>query len=168
MHPGNCTHTAANLQTEHISQEMQSPKANIAYLHCFHTQQNSHSNYLVWLTSGAYTNSSATLPTLSPRGRLPDSSRGNSHQISSILRVDISEGRWWWWYLVVADYRSFLLCKCGRFHIKMSGYFIIYYVLFQKWSQQGQICQAVFWRNGEYFQFSHKNMDSVVCLYLGL
>lgn len=52
------THTVANLQKEHISQEMQSSKANIAYLHCFHTQQNSHSNYLLWLTSRAYTNSS--------------------------------------------------------------------------------------------------------------
>lgn len=37
---------------------MQSPKANIAYLYCFRTQHNSHSNYLLWLTSRAYTNSS--------------------------------------------------------------------------------------------------------------
>lgn len=52
------TQTVANLQKEYISQEMQSPKANIAYLHCFHTQLNSPSNYLLWLTSRAYTNRS--------------------------------------------------------------------------------------------------------------
>lgn len=58
-HTHSCaTHARTQLLKEHISQEMQSPKANIAYLYCFRTQHNSHSNYLLWLTSRAYTNSS--------------------------------------------------------------------------------------------------------------
>lgn len=58
-HTYSCTTQArTRLLKEHISQEMQSPKANIAYLYCFRTQHNSHSNYLLWLTSRAYTNSS--------------------------------------------------------------------------------------------------------------